>query len=322
MEKQEDVIVLGGGCAGLTAAIYLARAGLSPLVLEGDQPGGQLTTTDTVENFPGFPDGIGGYELMDRLRRQAERFGARFAGDAAEELSIADGDKILRGAGCFRCRALIVATGSSHRPLGVPGEREYFGGKGISVCATCDGAFHRGKTVAVVGGGDGAVEEALFLTRFCKSIYLIHRRGTLRASRILVDRLLATPQVIPVWHSLVEEIVGDGKRVTAVALRNLESGERSVLPCGGVFLAVGRIPNTDFVGKLLPCDGDGYLLGLPDNPVATAIPGIFIAGDCADRTYRQAVVAAGSGAQAAIAAERWLATALGSGPVKPHSASI
>ncbi|MDR2030180.1 MAG: FAD-dependent oxidoreductase [Puniceicoccales bacterium] len=308
MDEWSEVMVLGSGCAGLTAAIYLARAGLAPLVLAGAQPGGQLTTTAEVENFPGFPDGIGGYELMERLRRQAERFGARFVGDAAEELSLSGEKKIVRGARSFGCRALIIATGSSHRPIGVPGEREYFGGKGVSVCATCDGAFYRNGTVAVVGGGDVAVEEALFLSRFCQRVYLVHRRGTLRATKILADRLAATPKILPLWHRIVEGIEGNGQRVTAIALRHLESGERSVLPCSGVFLAIGRIPNTDFAEKVLACDADGYLIGLENNPVATAVPGIFIAGDCVDRTYRQAIVAAGTGAQAAIAAERWLAS--------------
>jgi thioredoxin reductase (NADPH) len=301
-----EVIVLGSGCAGLTAAIYLARAGLKPTVLEGDLPGGQLVTTATVENFPGFPDGIDGGELIGRMRRQAERFGASFAGDRATALAADGRDRIVEGEGRqYRCAALVVATGSTNRPLAVPGEREY-AGRGVSFCATCDGAFFRGQTVAVVGGGDSAAGEALFLTRFCRRVYLVHRRSSLRASKELADRVSRCEKIIPVWERTVGSIDGDGRTVTGLTLAD-PRGERSPLPCDGVFVAVGRMPNTDFAAPLLPRDGDGYLVGLPPDGVATAVPGIFLAGDCCDRSYRQAIVAGGSGARAAICVERWLA---------------
>jgi thioredoxin reductase (NADPH) len=303
----ENCVVLGSGCAGLTAAIYLARAGLAPLVLEGNQPGGQLTMTGDVENFPGFPEGIGGYDLTEKIRRQAERFGAIFRGDHDEKLSLDGAKKVLQGAAkTYRCAALIIATGSSSQPLDVPGEREYFGGGGVSVCAICDGAFYRGQTVAVIGGGDSAAEEALALTKFCKKVYLIHRRDRLRASHIMAERVLAAEKIEPLWNRTVERIEGDGKRVTGLVLRDMQSNALASLPCTGVFVSIGHRPNTHFAADVLPRDERGYFLVDGADSTVSPIPGIFYAGDCADPHYRQAVVAAGAGARAAIAAERWL----------------
>lgn len=301
-----SLIIIGSGCAGLTAAIYASRAGLDPIVIEGSQPGGQLTLTSKVENFPGFPDGIDGFDLIQAMRSQAQKFGTHFEGDAINSLELDGPTKILHGqTRTYRCRALILATGSQPKMLGIEGEQDYYGGKGISTCATCDGAFFRNKTVAVIGGGDSAVEEALFLTRFCPTVYLIHRRDQLRASKIMADRALHCEKIRPIWNSSVQRILGDGQRLTGLVLRNNISGELSDLPCDGVFLAIGHRPNSQLAKDVLPIDGDGYLLS-DRSPVETAAPGIFVAGDCSDRRYRQAIVAAGLGAQAAMAAERWL----------------
>lgn len=302
-----SLIILGSGCAGLTAAIYASRAGLDPIVIDGAQPGGQLTLTSKVENFPGFPDGIDGFELVQAMRNQAQKFGARFEGDSVESLELDGDEKVLRGqSGTYRCRALILATGAQPRMLEVEGEREYYGGKGVSTCATCDGAFFRNKTVAVIGGGDSAVEEALFLTHFCSKVYLVHRRDQLRASKVMADRALSNGKIQPIWNSSVRRIVGDGNRVTGLVLEHGVTGELSDLPCDGVFLAIGHRPNSAMAFPVLAVDGEGYFISNPASPVETRVPGIFVAGDCTDRQYRQAVVAAGLGAQAAMAAERWL----------------
>ncbi|HVU37614.1 MAG TPA: thioredoxin-disulfide reductase [Opitutales bacterium] len=305
----ENVLILGTGCAGLTAAIYTARANLRPLVIEGAQPGGQLTTTSEVENFPGFPEGIDGFELMDRLRKQAARFGARFHSDTIESVDLAGHAKILKSAAHeYKARSLIIATGASPRMIGVPGEREMFGGKGVTTCATCDGAFYRGMEVAVVGGGDSACEEALFLTRFCSKIYLIHRRDELRASDIMARRTLDNPKIQPVWDTVVERILADTHgHVRGLELRNTRTNEPSELAVKGVFVAIGHRPNTQAFAGALTLDELGYFVPEAGSQVKTKIPGVFVAGDCADHVFRQAVTAAGMGCQAAIEAERWLA---------------
>ena len=242
----ENVIILGTGCAGFTAAIYTARANLKPLVLEGDMPGGQLTTTSEVENFPGFPEGVDGYALMENLRKQAARFGARYANDLIESVEF-DGDaKRLHSASeTYEAKAVIISTGASPRLLGIPGEKEMFGGKGVTTCATCDGAFYRDKEVVVVGGGDSACEEAIFLTRFCSKVTLIHRRDELRASRIMAERALAHPMIEPVWNSIVEEVLADEEGFArGVGIRNRLTDESSEISCKGVFIAIGHVPNT------------------------------------------------------------------------------
>lgn len=306
----ERVIILGTGCAGLTAAIYTARANLQPLVLEGTQPGGQLTTTSDVENFPGFPEGIGGFDLMDRMRKQAERFGARFEFASIGMADLSNGVNTLHAEDgrSFTAEALIIATGASPRTLGIPGEREMWGGKGVSTCATCDGAFYRDQEVVVVGGGDSAAEEALFLTRFAKRVKLIHRRDELRASRIMAERVLEHPKIEKIWNTACEEVLADSQGLTrAVRVRHLPSGQVSEVSCQGFFIAIGHIPNTKpFVGSL-DLDANGYFLPQPGSAVRTRVPGVFVAGDCADHVYRQAITAAGLGCQAAIEAERWLA---------------
>jgi thioredoxin reductase (NADPH) len=305
----ENVVIIGSGCAGLTAALYSARANLTPLVLTGIMPGGLLTTTSVVENYPGFPEGIDGYELMTRLQKQAERFGARvrFATVESVDLSgtplrlVADGEPL-------ETRALIVASGAGHRHLGLESER-LLEKKGVTYCATCDGALpvFRNQPLVVVGGGDSACEEALYLTRFASEVHLVHRRDTLRASKIMAERVLGQPKVRPVWDSVVTEILDVGQdRVTGVRLRNVKTGEERLLECAGVFVAIGHVPNTQLFRGVLGMDEAGYLE--LKQGAQTNIPGVFAAGDCADRVYRQAITAAGAGCAAAIEAERYLAS--------------
>ena len=304
-----DLIILGTGCAGLTAAIYAARANLNPLLIEGTQPGGQLTVTSDVENFPGFPESISGSELMDKLRKQAKRFGAEYAYGKVDSIDFSGSSKQLKaGSKTYEARAVIIATGAAPRMLGVPGEKEMFGGKGVSTCATCDGAFYRDQDVVVVGGGDSACEEALFLTRFCRKVYLIHRRDTLRASKIMADRAKAHEQIEIIWDTLVQEVLPDDNgKVCGIQVVHAQTQKASKIACTGVFVAIGHIPNTEPFKDTLERDDAGYLITDPPGSVKTAIPGIYAAGDCVDHVYRQAITAAGMGCQAAIEAERWLA---------------
>ena len=304
----EKVVIIGSGCAGLTAALYTARANLKPLLFTGKQPGGLLTTTSTVENFPGFPEGIDGYELMVRMQKQAERFGARvqFGVVEAAELSRApfvltvDGERV-------ETETLIIASGASHRHLGLDSEK-LLENKGVTYCATCDGALpiFRQKPLVVVGGGDSACEEAMYLTRFGSVVYLVHRRDQLRASKIMIERTLAHEKIKPVWDSVVTEVLGTVEdKVTGVRLQNVKTQAESVLACAGVFVAIGHVPNTQVFKGQIDMDDHGYIR--PRSGTATNIPGVFVAGDCADRVYRQAITAAGSGCAAAIDAERFLA---------------
>ena len=305
----EDIIILGTGCAGLTAAIYTGRAQLNPLVLEGSQPGGQLTTTSEVENFPGFPEGIDGYTMMDRLRKQAARFGARFEHAKIDSIEVNGTTKILRsGDKTFEAKAVIIATGARPRLLGIPGEQEMYGGKGVTTCATCDGAFYRDMDVTVIGGGDSACEEALFLTRFCSKVTLVHRRDTLRASKIMAERTLAHEKIEVVWNANPEAVLSDESgNARALKVKKTDSGDSLEIPCKGVFIAIGHIPNTDFVEGLLDRDDNGYIIPASGSQVRTSLPGLFAAGDCVDHVYRQAITAAGMGCQSAIEVERWLA---------------
>jgi len=305
----QDVIILGSGCAGLTAAIYTGRANLNPLIIEGNQPGGQLTTTSEVENFPGFPEGIDGYMLMDNLRKQATRFNATFTNDLIESVETEGELKVLKSATkTYKTRSLIIATGASPRLIGIPGEKEMFGGKGVTTCATCDGAFYRDMDVAVVGGGDSACEEALFLTRFCSKVYLVHRRDELRASKIMAERAVNHEKIEMVWDTVPTEVVADNAGlVCGIKTLNKVTGETGEIAIKGLFIAIGHIPNTDAVKELLNTDDQGYLVPETGSQVRTNVPGVYVAGDCADHHYRQAITAAGMGCQAAIEAERWLA---------------
>ena len=311
IDSMENVIIIGSGCAGLTAAVYCARASLNPLVLEGQLPGGQITTTSEVENFPGFPEGVNGFDLTWKMRQQAEKFGTRFQGAFVKEVSVDEGGVkrlVCEDGQTLEARALIVATGASPRMLGIPGEKEMYGGKGVSTCATCDGAFYRGKTVAVLGGGDSACEEAHFLTRFAEKVYLVHRRAALRASKIMAERVLSNPKIEMVWNAVAEEVLPDGEgRVRALKVKDVATGASRELEVQGVFYAIGHHPNTEAFASLLPCDDQGYFKTLPESQVRTAVPGVFVAGDCADPHYRQAITASGMGCQAAIETERWLA---------------
>lgn len=305
----ENVIIVGTGCAGLTAAIYAARANLNPLVIEGNLPGGQLTTTSEVENFPGFENGIDGFELMQNMRNQATRFGTRFHQSLIEKVDFSQQPYVLTaGPDTFRARSVIICTGASPKMLGLPGEKELFGGGGVTTCATCDGAFYRDMEVVVIGGGDSACEEALFLTRFCSKVTLIHRRDELRASQILQDRVLAHPKIEMVWDTVVTEIHGiEEKAVSGVQVKNRKTGEEKRIDCKGIFVAIGHIPNTQAFADFLDLDENGYLLAEAGSTVRTKVPGVYAAGDCVDHVYRQAITAAGMGCQAAIEAERWLA---------------
>ena len=301
-----NVITIGSGCAGLTAAIYAARADLKPLVIDGHEPGGQLGLTTMVENFPGFPDGILGPDLIERMRKQAQRFGAEFKAGAVTEVDLSRRPfTITAGKETYTARALIVAAGASARMLGLESERKLLG-YGVSTCATCDGFFFRGKEIAVVGGGDTAMEEATFLAKFASRIHLIHRRNEFRASKIMLDRARRNEKIRFVTPAVIEEILDVSKgAVEAVKLRNPETNEVSVLPVRGVFVAIGHEPNTKIFRNKLDMDANGYLI--VKHGSLSNVPGAFVAGDVLDHRYRQAVTAAGSGCMAAMDAEKFLA---------------
>jgi len=301
-----DVIVIGSGPSGYTAALYAARARLSPLVFEGSvTSGGALMNTTDVENFPGFPDGVLGPDLMDQMRKQAERFGAELIADDVTEVDLEATPKQVKvGEDTYLARTVIIATGSAYRELGVPGEKR-LSGHGVSWCATCDGFFFREQDIAVIGGGDSAMEEATFLTRFARSVTIVHRRDTLRASKIMQDRAISNPKIKFAWDSEVAEVLGED-RVKGLRLRNLKTGEESVLEVTGMFVAIGHDPRNELFTGQLETDDEGYLI--VDSPsTRTKIDGVFAAGDVVDHIYRQAITAAGTGCAAALDAERWLA---------------
>jgi len=299
-----DLIIIGGAPAGLTAAIYAGRAALKTLLLTGPFPGGQVATTDLVENFPGFPEGINGAELAQRMQRQAERFGAEIVMDTVTEVKLSILPFTVRtDAQTYRARTAIIATGAFPRRLGVPGEAEFFG-RGVSTCATCDGFFYKDKRVVVVGGGDSAIDEGLFLTKFAREVVVVHRRDQLRATKIYQDRAFANPKMRFVWDSVVEEVLGD-KTVTGVRVRNVKTGETSVIEADGMFVYVGTVPGTKLFAGQVEMDAWGYIV--TDQRQRTGVAGVFAAGDVQSPDFRQIVVAAGSGAMAAIQAERFLA---------------
>ena len=299
----ENVVIVGSGPAGYTAAIYTARAGLSPLVIEGMQPGGQLTTTNDIENFPGFPEGIGGSILMAQMRAQAERFGARFQfGEVVKTDFSQRPFRLDLGETTIESNTVIIATGATARYLGLESEQKFIG-RGVSACATCDGAFYRDVPVVVVGGGDTACEEAIFLTRFASRVTLIHRRDELRASKIMAERVVNHDKIEIAWDSVVEEVLGDDSGVTGVRIRNVKTGEISEIACAGYFAAIGHKPNTDAFAGQLEMAENGYLI---TDGVKTRHEGIYAAGDVCDSIYRQAVTAAGTGCAAALEAERFL----------------
>jgi thioredoxin reductase (NADPH) len=311
-DNVRNVIIIGSGCSGLTAAIYAARANLSPLVIDGHEPGGQLALTTLVENFPGFPDGVQGPELVENMRTQANRFGAESLPGHVVSVDLSqknpDGSKkpiaVNLGRETLFSRTLIIASGASARWLGLPGEMALIG-HGVSSCATCDGFFFSGKEIAVIGGGDSAMEEALFLTRFATKVTLIHRRGVFRASKIMLERARQHKRIEFLTDTVVDDVFDVNKKeVTGLRLRNLKTGEQWDLPVSAMFLGIGHTPNAQFVGEQLARDGDGYLI--PEGYVGSRVPGVFISGDVADRRYRQAVTAAGTGCMAALEAEKCL----------------
>ncbi|EEL43669.1 Thioredoxin-disulfide reductase [Bacillus cereus Rock3-42] len=299
------VVILGTGPAGLTAAIYLARANMNPLIIEGTQPGGQLTTTTEVENFPGFPDGIMGPDLMDNMRKQAERFGAEFKNGWVERVDVSKRPfKItVTGMGEIEAEAIIVSTGASAKLLGIPGEKDNMG-RGVGTCATCDGFFYRGKKVIVVGGGDSAMEEANFLTKFATEVHIVHRRDELRASKIMQDRAKANEKITWGLNKTPIEVLADGK-VTGLKVKDNETGEEEIIETDGIFIAIGHRPNTEFLNGQVEIDEAGYIVVKPGT-TETNIPGVFACGDVQDHRYRQAITAAGTGCMAALDSERFL----------------
>lgn len=304
--KHTRVLILGAGPSGYTAAIYAARANLNPVVLAGPEPGGQLMTTTEVENFPGYPKGVTGPDMMDELRQQAERFGTTVEYDKVIEADLSKRPFTLKTEleAVYTADALIIATGASARYLNIPSEQR-LRNKGVTACATCDGAFYAGMDVAVVGGGDTAMEEATFLTRMCSKVHLIHRRDTFRASKIMAQRAIDNPKIEIHYFSEVDEVLGEEK-VEGVRIRNNQTDDKKDIPIRGFFLAIGHVPNSGFVGEGLDKDDAGYLKVVPGT-TRTSVEGVFAAGDIADKVYRQAITAAGTGCMAAIDAERWLA---------------
>ncbi|KXK25723.1 MAG: Thioredoxin reductase [candidate division WS6 bacterium OLB20] len=303
MSDIHNVIIIGSGPAGLTSAIYTARANLKPLVFAGLEFGGQLMTTTEVENFPGFPEGIVGPELMQHMIKQAKRFGAEIVHQNVSKVDFSgEVKRVWVGADEYKARSVILATGASPRKLGLPSEQEFWG-KGVSSCATCDGAFYRDKVVSVIGGGDSAMEEATFLTRFASKVYVIHRRGEFRASKIMQDRVLNNPKIQVIWNTEVLEVKGQDV-VGSLRLKNTETGEESDLAVDGMFLAIGHIPNTKFLGDAVELDDQGYIV--VKDKTHTSVEGVFVGGDVNDHRYRQAITAAGMGCMAAIDLERWL----------------
>jgi thioredoxin reductase (NADPH) len=307
----ENVLIIGTGSAGWTAALYTSRANLEPRILAGEQPGGLLTTTSEVENFPGFPDGVDGFELMSKMQQQAEKFGAHTEYKVAESIEkTAQGHfKVaVRGTDeVIEARTVIIATGASPRLLGIKNEQELYGKAGVTTCATCDGAFYRDMPVVVVGGGDSAAEEALFLTRFATKVYLVHRRDELRASKIMAERVLAHDKIEPVWDSaLTAYLPGENNKLAGVKIENFKTGEESELDVRGAFIAIGHVPNSQFAGDLVDRNAAGYIRTNGER-TATKTPGLYSAGDVMDDFYRQAITAAGEGCKAAMEAERFLA---------------
>lgn len=301
-----QVVVVGTGPAGLTAAIYLARANLNPLVIEGNEPGGQLTLTTEVENFPGFPDGVMGPELMENMRKQAEKFGAEFTRGWVSEVNLS-GDVFklqVDGMAELKTKSLIISTGASAKMLGIPGENDNIG-RGVSTCATCDGFFFRGKKIIVVGGGDSAMEEANFLTKFASEVRIVHRRAELRASKIMQDRARSNPKITWSLDCTPVEVNSDGKRVTGLKVKNNETGLEEMLETDGIFVAIGHRPNTAFLNGQFDTDDVGYIVVKPGT-TETSIPGVFACGDVQDHKFRQAITAAGSGCMAALECERYL----------------
>jgi thioredoxin reductase (NADPH) len=304
--KVEKVIIIGSGPAGYTAAVYTSRALLNPLMFEGEEAGGQLMITSDVENFPGFSKGVTGPGLMEEMRHQAERFGTRFVRKNVTKVDFSSRPfKVWQGNDMHLARAVIICTGASAKYLGLPTEKAFYN-RGVSACATCDGAFFRNMEVAVIGGGDTAMEEATFLTRFASKVYIIHRRDSFRASKIMSEKALNNPKIQVLWNTEVEEVIGD-QFVTALKIKNLVSGESSQLAVQGMFLAIGHKPNTDLFKEILDLDETGYIKTQAHSSY-TSLEGVFAAGDVQDHVYRQAITAAGSGCMAAIDAERWLET--------------
>ncbi len=299
-----ETIILGSGPAGLTAAIYSGRSRCCPLLIHGVQPGGQLTTTTTVDNFPGFPDGIDGPDLMENMRRQAERFGAQFVEGQVTRVDLQERPfRIWTGEEMYRCLTLIIATGASPKLLGLGNEKSLYG-RGVSVCATCDGFFYRDREVVVVGGGDTAMEEAVFLTRFASRVTVVHRRDSLRATPVLAERALTNKTINFIWDSVLTEILEDSSGVTGIRTRNLKTDKETELACDGLFIAIGHRPNTELFRDQLEMNDEGYIL--TRNGTKTNVSGVFAAGDVQDQQFRQAVTAAGTGCMAAIQAERSL----------------
>ena len=304
--KEHKVVIIGSGPAGYTAALYAARAGLEPVVYTGIEPGGQLTTTTDVENYPGYADGILGPDMMEDFRRQAERFGAaiQYGTVTSVDLSLRPFQLVLDEEVRVTTKALIIATGASAQYLGLHNELRLLG-HGVSACATCDGPFFRGMEVVVVGGGDSAMEESLFLTRFCPQVHVVHRRDAFRASKIMQDRVIASPRINVIWNAVVTDVLGDS-HVSGVVIKDVQSGEDRVLDVGGMFVAIGHKPNTVLFESWLDMNGQGYIQTQPHS-TRTNISGVFACGDAQDHVYRQAVTAAGTGCMAAIDAERYLA---------------